>query len=217
MYIPRLRRISDVLTAMQQEDPGTFISRAILLELIQKKKISRMKYGNAWLINLDEINAFFSGTKMQSNKRFIVDVEPGRMTKFSTSGEIFRIFKAADPGTIIRRPNLRRFAKDNGVEVYEYPCAWLVHTKQFFKAINPRGLEGRYETPRLRNGKSAVREWNKAHPYCQIDKHVVYTCKDDERVFCYQRERTWVINYDQLEPVIAEYMLTHTYTPQKKR
>ena len=86
--------------------PDTFISRAILLELIQKKKISWMKYGNAWLI----------------------------------------------------------------------------HTKQFFTAINPRGLEGNYETPKLRNRMSAVREWNKTHPYCLIDKHVVEACKQDERV-----------------------------------
>ena len=60
------------------------------------------------------------------------------------------MFLAEDEKTMIRKPNLRYFARDNGVEHYVY-------------------------------------------------------------------EKAWVINYDQLEVVIAEYMKTHIYIPMEIR
>ena len=60
------------------------------------------------------------------------------------------MFLAEDEKTMIRKPNLRYFARDNGVEHYVY-------------------------------------------------------------------EKAWVINYDQLEVVIAEYMETHVYIPAEIR
>ena len=85
------------------------------------------------------------------------------------------------------------------------------------KAVNPKGMQEHYELPRIRHKSSSVRLWNKEHPRRLIDKHVVEACVQDERVFFYKRENVWVVNYDQLETVIAEYMQTQVYTPQKTR
>lgn len=55
MYIPRLRRLSDVIAEIKAEDPKSQVTRSFLLFLLKKKKLTPMKYGNAWLINLDEL------------------------------------------------------------------------------------------------------------------------------------------------------------------
>ena len=60
MYIPRLRRINDVVAEIKEQDPETNITYRVIKELIAAKEITSMKYGNAWLINLDELYAYFS-------------------------------------------------------------------------------------------------------------------------------------------------------------
>ena len=71
--------------------------------------------------------------------------------KLVSSGDIWRIFLEADPDTIIRRPNLRRFARDNGVEHYIYEKGWLINQEQFFQKINPKNLSLRESMPRMRS------------------------------------------------------------------
>ena len=139
------------------------------------------------------------------------------MERLATSGEIYRLFLAEDEKTIIRKPNLRYFARDNGVEHCVYDAAWLINFEQFMKKLNPKDMKEYYSLPRMRHRNASVRLWNREHPRCQIDKHVVEACVTDERVCFYRRDRTWVINYDQLEVVIAEYMKTHIYIPMEIR
>ena len=117
----------------------------------------------------------------------------------------------------LRKPNLRYFARDNGVEHYVYDAAWLINFEQFMKKLNPKNMTEHYSLPRMRQRNASVRLWNREHPRCQIDKNVVEACVTDERVCFYKRDRTWVINYDQLEVVIAEYMQTHAYIPAEIR
>lgn len=217
MYIPRLRRISDVIAEMRTEDPETAISQYVIKELIALEKITSMKYGNAWLINLDELYSYFIDGTVREPEEAEVDKNTGRMARLATSGEILRTFLAGDESTIIRKPNLRRFARDNGIELYVYEKAWLINREQFFKALNPKNITQRYTMPRLRQKASAVRQWNSEHPDEIIDKHIVELCVLDERVFYYKRNNTWVINYDQLEMVIVEYMAHHAYIPEPER
>lgn len=40
------------------------------------------------------------------------------------------MFLAEDEKTIIRKPNLRYFARDNGVEHYVYEKAWVINYDQ---------------------------------------------------------------------------------------
>lgn len=61
MYIPKLRRISDVIKEMKAQDPGSPISWYFLRELCRKGKITTLKFGYSWLINVDELYAFFKG------------------------------------------------------------------------------------------------------------------------------------------------------------
>ena len=134
-----------------------------------------------------------------------------------TSGDIWRIFKEADKDTILRRPNLRRFAKDNGIEYYIIGDKWLINKEEFFRAVTPKGELEHQDVPRMLCIKSAVNEWNTTHKRVKIDKHVIEKCIASDAVFKIKRENVWVINYDQLEPKIKEYMKTHVYMPMKMR
>ena len=120
MYIPRLRRINDVVAEIKEQDPETNITYRVIKELIAAKEITSMKYGNAWLINFSEgVKRKFRSPK----------IEPfsGKMERLATSGEIYRLFLAEDEKTIVRKPNLRYFARDNGVEHYVYEKAWAIN------------------------------------------------------------------------------------------
>ena len=137
--------------------------------------------------------------------------------KLVSSGDIWRAFLDEDENTIIRRPNLRRFAKDNGVEHYIIGGIWLINKEQFFKAINPRNISVQENLPRIRSIQSSVREWNSTHKRVIIDKHIVEICMNDNSVFKLWRGNKWLINYDQLEPVIIAFMKDNEYIPMKKR
>lgn len=67
MYLPRLRRIRDVIKEMKQADPESRITYCLLIELINEGKITAMKYGNAWLINLDELYHYLGGKPYEEN------------------------------------------------------------------------------------------------------------------------------------------------------
>lgn len=64
MYIPRFRRMSDVIKEMKEKDPNTAMTMTLLYELIRSESITAMKYGNAWLINIDELYAFLKGVNL---------------------------------------------------------------------------------------------------------------------------------------------------------
>lgn len=59
MYIPRIRRINDVLTEIKKQDPETDLTWKLVKRLIKDKRLKAMKFGNSWLINLDEFYGFF--------------------------------------------------------------------------------------------------------------------------------------------------------------
>lgn len=61
MYIPRLRRISDVINEMKKADPDSIITYYTIIKLIEVGKLTALKYGNAWLINLDELYCVLGG------------------------------------------------------------------------------------------------------------------------------------------------------------
>lgn len=61
MYIPRLRRISDVINEMKKADTESIITYYTIIKLIEVGKLTALKYGNAWLINLDELYCILGG------------------------------------------------------------------------------------------------------------------------------------------------------------
>jgi len=124
-----------------------------------------------------------------------------------TSGDIYKEFIIQDPGTIIRKPNLRRFVKQNKIRHYETNTVWLINSVAFYNKLNPKHLqEHDFIIPRLRCIKTAVIEWNGSHQRYKdkIDKHTIEKAMNKETVFKIFYGNRWIINYDQLEPEIEK-------------
>lgn len=68
MYIPRLRKKENVIKDIQKEDKDSALKYNLIFKLTQTGKITQIKYGNAWLINLDELYDFFT-TKENENEK----------------------------------------------------------------------------------------------------------------------------------------------------
>lgn len=60
MYIPRLRRINDVLAEMKKRDPKTALKWRTVQYMIKQGAIISIKFGDAWLINIDELYNYFT-------------------------------------------------------------------------------------------------------------------------------------------------------------
>lgn len=81
--------------------------------------------------------------------------------KYMTSGDIHRMFKQEDEGTIIRRNNVRRIALENGIKNTLTQNIILIDSKDFFDKVNPYNLEvHEYSIPKLRCIEDCAREWN---------------------------------------------------------
>jgi len=65
MYLPRIRRINDAVNEIRKLDPKTEITRKLILELIKYHKLTYMKYGNAWIVNLDELYGYLKGKEFE--------------------------------------------------------------------------------------------------------------------------------------------------------
>ena len=135
------------------------------------------------------------------------------MKRHVTSGELQRMFLAEDERTIITRPNCRKFCLDNDIFMEIHEKAWLIEIKPFMAKINPRKMKKHYELPKMRNIRQCVRIWNNTHKRSgqMIDKHTVERCIKDKRVFAYHYGNRWIINYIQLEQVIAEFFAKTDY------
>lgn len=129
------------------------------------------------------------------------------MKRLVTSGELQRMFLAEDERTVIRRPNCRKFCLENNIYMEIHEKAWLIDFKSFMEKINPKRMRKHYELPRMRNIKQCVRIWNNTHKRSgqMIDKHTIERFIKDRRVFAYHHGNRWIINYDQIAPIIAEF------------
>lgn len=124
--------------------------------------------------------------------------------KYLTSGDIHRMFKQEDEGTIIRRNNVRRIALENGIKHTLTQNIILIDSKDFFDKVNPYNLqEHEYKIPKLRNIKDCAREWNKHRKkgdrFIHADE-IRDFLKTDTTVFKYKFGNKWIVNYDQLLP-----------------
>ena len=60
MYIPRLRKKEKVIKEIKKIDPNTAVTDYLIRVLVKEGKLSKINYGNAHLINLDEVADFFT-------------------------------------------------------------------------------------------------------------------------------------------------------------
>ena len=70
MYIPILRKKQNVVNEIKKIDKDTAISQYLIETLVKKNFISKVNYGNALLINLDESIFIFSS--LQSISLFAI-------------------------------------------------------------------------------------------------------------------------------------------------
>lgn len=63
MYIPRLRYINDAVKEIKEKDPDSPITYYFIRRLIWEGKITKLKYGSAWLVNMDELFRYMGGKK----------------------------------------------------------------------------------------------------------------------------------------------------------
>ena len=60
-YIPRLRYINDAVKEIKEQDKEFNVTYNMIYNLIMAGKLTKIKYGSAWLVNMDELYAFFWG------------------------------------------------------------------------------------------------------------------------------------------------------------
>lgn len=194
MYIPRLRKIDAVIKDMKQRDSDTVVSRFFITKLLREGKITPLKYGDAWVVNLDEMYGYLNGKTFQDKPY----TSPKR--NIQKSGDIWRTFKAEDPETIIRKLNLRLFIKEQGGWYFVSSLGhWLIDGDELMHRLNPRGVDCRANMPRLRWHDDTVRGFKKAHPYLPVTMNIVENALKSDNVFKIKNGHRWIINYDQLE------------------
>ena len=128
------------------------------------------------------------------------------MNTLISSGDLMRMFLESDPNSIIRRPNLRRFAHDNDIRYIITEGKWLIDYKQFFKKVNPRRISTPAKMPRLRCLRDCVTEFNKNNRKYKIAKATVSHYMNSAQVTRDFHGNTWFINYDELEKVILRHL-----------
>ena len=85
--------------------------------------------------------------------------------KLIAPGIIVRKFRESDENTIIRLPNLRRFVKNNNIKYIMVGRNWLIDGDRFMKVINPSKIDCRYEIPKIRTLRSAIKEFKSRYIY----------------------------------------------------
>ena len=69
MYIPKLRKKDNVVKEIKKMDSNTAITYPLICRLVKKGLISKINYGNAHLINMDELAAFFTNIKKEKREK----------------------------------------------------------------------------------------------------------------------------------------------------
>lgn len=203
MYVPRLRRIETVLKEIKAADPKTVISRWFILQLIRSEEITPLKYGDAWLINTDELYGYLSGSVPQD-----LNYQPQLKRDIMTSGEIWRTFLARDPETKLRRLNIRLFVKEQGIWHFVSPTRkWLIDFNAFMEKVNPRHISERVKIPRLRWHDDSVRNFKRTHPELEgATMTIAEQAFRSDSVFKTLNGHCWIINYDQLEQEVISIL-----------
>lgn len=58
MYLPRLRRLNDVLKEIKKVDPRTCLTYYMLREMLKDGQLTNFHYGNSYVVNLDELYTY---------------------------------------------------------------------------------------------------------------------------------------------------------------
>lgn len=209
MYLPRLRRIDTVIKAIRQVDPDTVVSRYFITTLVREGKITPLKYGDAWVVNIDELYGYLSGMKFEDKS-----YTPPPKRNIQKSGEIWRAFLSEDPETKVRRLNLRLFVKEQGIGYFISSVGhWLIDYNELMYKLNPRGVDCKFDIPRLRWHDDTVRGFKMQHPDLPVTMTMAEKAFQSDNVFKIKNGGRWILNYDQLETEVFKMI---DYTPNKE-
>ena len=132
--------------------------------------------------------------------------------KFSTSGDIHRMFRAEDENTMITRNNVRRICLQSDIKYMLTRNTILIDADDFIRKTNPYKIkEHIYTIPRMRNIRGCSKEWDKHRRKGERSIHpdeIREFLKNDYTVFKYKFRNRWIINYDQLEPHLRKMAKT---------
>jgi len=59
MYVPRFRKINTIVDEIKEKDKDTELTWNMIKLLIEEGNLNKMKIGNAWLVNTDELYSLF--------------------------------------------------------------------------------------------------------------------------------------------------------------
>ena len=107
----------------------------------------------------------------------------------------------------MRRPNIRRFVLQYGVPCEQHEKAWLIDFDAFMAAIALREYPPQRGIVRIRSIDNALKEYNKKHKK-QATIEDVEACIFNGKVFSYSYWDRTIVNYDELEAELEEYMKT---------
>lgn len=125
--------------------------------------------------------------------------------RYVTSGYLYRLFVEKDKDTILRRPNIRRFALQYGVPCEQHEKAWLIDFDAFIAAIALREYPPQRGIVRIRSIDNALNEYNKKHKkQATIDD--IEACIFSGKIFSYSYWDRTIVNYDELETGLEEYL-----------
>ena len=162
---------------------------------MREGKITPLKYGDAWVVNIDELYGYLCGMKFVEKPY----VPPAKRT-IKKSGEIWREFLAEDPDTKVRRLNLRLFVQEQGIWYFTSSVGhWLIDSDELMHRLNPRGVDCKVAMPRLRWHDDTVRGFKKQHPDLPVTMTMAEKAFQSDNVFKVKNGHRWIINYDQLE------------------
>lgn len=140
--------------------------------------------------------------------------------KLVTSGVVYRMFKNEDENTIIRKANVRRIAIQLGVRHTVSARMIFLDKEEFISKVNPYNTtEHDYVIPRIRSIVSATKEWNRNfynHSGWKLHTDEVKAIVKSSTVFRYKFGNRWLVNYDQLEPLLDAYVKERLKKTNKK-
>ncbi len=195
MYLPRLRRIDTVIKEMKQADCNTVVSRHFITTLLREGKITPLKYGDAWVVNIDELYGYLCGMRFDEKQ-----YTPPTKRNIKKSGEIWREFLSEDPDTKVRKLNLRLFVKEQGIWYFTSSVGhWVIDADELMYKLNPRGVDCSFDMPRLRWHDETVCRFRYLHQDIPVTISIVEKAFQSDNVYKIQNGHRWIINYDQLE------------------
>lgn len=119
-----------------------------------------------------------------------------------TSGEIYRLFQKADESTIMRKPNIRRFAKEKDI-FHEERSSWLIDVDEFLKYIYPHKIPEQKKIPIIRTLKACRLMFNEKYAL-KLTKHDTENLVPNRNFFCYKYGNKWLINYEEFERYLID-------------